>query len=64
MSHGGLDGGREIRTRRAANEETGFSALSKSEHVEGAHERGLDSFDCIELIMRRRGGTSKVVYFW
>lgn len=47
----------------AANEEPSLRALGQAEHVQRAHERSFDGFHCIELIVRRRRGTSKMVYF-
>ena len=59
-----VEGGRELSlTRRAGNEEASLGALRQTEHVESAHERGLDGLDRVELVVRRRGGASKVVDF-
>lgn len=49
------------RTRGGGDEETGFCALSETEHVKGAHEGGLDGLDRVELVMGRGGGTGQVV---
>lgn len=45
----------------ATNKETSLGTLRQSEHVQGSHERGLDSLDRVELIMGRRRRARKMV---
>jgi hypothetical protein len=43
------------------DQESGLDSLGETEHVQGTHERGLDSLDRVVLVVRGRGGTSQVV---
>jgi hypothetical protein len=49
------------RTGRGGDEEPGLDSLGETEHVQRAHEGRLDRLDGIVLVVRRRGGASKVV---
>ena len=42
-----------VRTGRATDQEPSLCTFGKSKHVEGAHERSLDSLDWVELVVGR-----------
>ena len=43
------------------DQEPSLGPLGQSEHVHGAHERGLDGLDRVVLVVRGRGGTGEMV---
>jgi hypothetical protein len=43
------------------DEETSLGSLGETEHVEGTHEPGLEGFDRVVLVVRRRCGAGQVV---
>lgn len=51
------------RTRGTRDQEARLGALSEAEHVERPHERRLDCFDSVELIVRWRCRACEVVNF-
>ena len=51
-------------TRCTADQESGFCAFGKTEHVEGTHERSLHGFDSIELVMGRRCRAGQMIDFY
>jgi len=40
----------------------GLNPLGKAEHVDGAHDAGLDGFDRVKLVVYGGSGTGQVVY--
>jgi hypothetical protein len=50
-------------TRGTSNQESSFSSLGKTKHVEGTHERGLECLDSVELVVGRGCGASKMIDF-